>query len=95
MKNGGRIPWNVIAIFEIFKNYCLVGKYHMNCDQKFLLEQWSNITQLQLQISNESINSDRKSCHARRIWHGDIMVADNEEVEEMDASELHAKRLNA
>ena len=28
------------------------------------------------------------------IWKGDIMVADIEELEEMDASELHARRLN-
>ena len=29
------------------------------------------------------------------IWKGDITVADIEEMEEMDASELHARRLNA
>ena len=29
------------------------------------------------------------------IWKRDIMVADIEEMEEMDASELHARRLNA
>ena len=29
------------------------------------------------------------------IWRGDIMVADIEELEEMDASELYARRLNA
>ena len=28
------------------------------------------------------------------IWKGDIMVADIEELEKMDASEIHAKRLN-
>ena len=33
--------------------------------------------------------------HAVRIWKGDIMVADIEELEEMDASELHARRLKA
>ena len=33
--------------------------------------------------------------YAGRIWKGDIMVADIEELEEMDASEIHAKRLNA
>ena len=31
----------------------------------------------------------------RRIWKGDILVADIEELERMDASEIHAKRLNA
>ena len=30
-----------------------------------------------------------------RIWKADIMVADNEELEKMDASEIHARRLNA
>ena len=29
------------------------------------------------------------------IWKGDIMAADIEEVDQMDASELHARRLNA
>ena len=29
------------------------------------------------------------------IWKGDILVADIEELEEIDASELHARRLNA
>ena len=33
--------------------------------------------------------------HAGGMWKGDIMVADIEELEQMDASELHARRLNA
>ena len=32
---------------------------------------------------------------AGETWKGDLMVADIEELEEMDASELHARRLNA
>ena len=32
--------------------------------------------------------------HAGGIWKGDIMVADKEELEEMDASELHARKFN-
>ena len=35
------------------------------------------------------------ALYAGRIWKGDIMVADIEELEEMDASELHARRVNA
>ena len=31
----------------------------------------------------------------KRIWKRDILVADIEELEEMDVSELHARRLNA
>ena len=34
-------------------------------------------------------------CPRGRIWKGDIMVADIEKLEQMDASELHARRLNA
>ena len=33
--------------------------------------------------------------YALRIWKGDSLIADIEELEEMDASELHARRLNA
>ena len=33
--------------------------------------------------------------YAGGIWKGDIMVADIEELEKMDASEIHARRLNA
>ena len=54
--------------------------------------------------SQESINLKRKSyldcsldtlCDAEGIWKGDIMVADIEELETMDASEIYSKRLNA
>ena len=33
--------------------------------------------------------------YAVRVWKGDILVADIEELEKMDASEIHAKSLNA
>ena len=33
--------------------------------------------------------------YAGRIWKGDMLVADIEELEKMDASEIHAERLNA
>ena len=35
------------------------------------------------------------ALHALGIWKGDILVADIEELEKMDASEIQAKRLNA
>ena len=31
---------------------------------------------------------------AQGIWKGDVIIADIEELEEMDASELHARRFN-
>ena len=36
-----------------------------------------------------------RALHAGGTWKGDILVADVEELEKMDASEIHAKRLNA
>ena len=33
--------------------------------------------------------------YAGRIWKGDIITADIEELQQMDASELHTRRLNA
>ena len=33
--------------------------------------------------------------YAGRIWKGDVLVADIEELETMDASEIYSKRLNA
>ena len=33
--------------------------------------------------------------HAGRIWKGDILISDIEESEKMDASEIHANRINA
>ena len=35
------------------------------------------------------------ALHAGGIWRGDILVADIEELEKMDASEIHARRLKA
>ena len=34
-------------------------------------------------------------CLRIEIWKGDIMIADIEELEEMDTSEIRARRLNA
>ena len=73
-------------------------------DQSFRLVHWLSITLFLRKTSQESINLERKSfldcsldtlCTVRRIWKGDIMVADIEELETMDASEFYSKRLNA
>ena len=37
----------------------------------------------------------RYALYAGRIWKGDVLVADFEESERMDASEIYSKRLNA
>ena len=99
------------TICETFKISCLMGKLHTKDvlenhlkDQSFHLVHWLSITQFLRKTSQESINLERKSyldyssdtlCTRVRIWKGDIMVADIEELETMDASEIYSTRLNA
>ena len=73
-------------------------------DQSFRLVHWLSISLFLRKTSQESINLERKSyldlflgyaLYAVRIWKGDIMVADIEELETMDASAIHSKRLIA
>ena len=73
-------------------------------DQRYRLEQWSIITLSMRKTYRDNINFGKKvlpgiffGCvfYAGRLWKGDIVVADIAELEEMDASELHARRLNA
>ena len=35
------------------------------------------------------------ALYAERIWKGDVLISDLEELETMDASEIYSKRLNA
>ena len=72
-------------------------------DRLFHLVHWLSIKLSLRRISQESINLARKSyldCSSdtlctRRIWKGDVLIADLEELETMDASEIYSKRLNA
>ena len=75
------------------------SEYHFTA-QLFRSEQWSNVTLFLLTSYRDYINWVLKYClvfffgyvlSAGGIWQGDIMVADIEELEEMDASELHAR----
>ena len=73
-------------------------------DQSFRLVHWLSITLSLRKTRQESINLERKSyldcssdtlCARGEIWKGDTTVADIEELETMDASEIYSKRLNA
>ena len=110
MKIGGQIPWNAILICETFKISCLMGRPQMRDvlgnhlkDRSFRLVHWLSITLLLRKTSQESINLERKSylgcsfdtlCSRGRICKTQL-VADIEELETMDASEIYSKRLNA
>ena len=72
-------------------------------DQSFRLVDWLSITLFLRKTSQESINLERKSyldcssdtlCTRGGIWKGDVLAADLEELETMDASEIYSKRLN-
>ena len=69
------------------------------------LEQWSNTTLFLLKDLSRQHQFGPKvlpgkycsvtyASHGEELWKGDIMVADIEELEDMDASEIHARRLN-
>ena len=111
MKIGGQIPWNAYTYLRKFKISSLMGRPHMKDvlgnhlkDRSFRLVHWLSITLFLRKTSQESINLERKSyldcsldtlCTRVGIWKGDILVADIEELETMDASEIYSKRLNA
>ena len=111
MKVGGQILWNVTPICETSQIYCLMGRRPMKDvlgnhlkDLLFHLVHWLSITLYLRKISPESINLERKffldlflgyALYAGGIWKGDVLIADLEELETMDASEIYSKRLNA
>ena len=70
-------------------------------DLLFHLVHWLRITLSLRRTSQESINLERKSylqlfvgyaLYAERTWKGDVLVADLEELETMDASEIYSKK---
>ena len=111
MKVGGQILWNVTPICETSQIYYLMGRRRVKDvlgnhlqDRSFHLVHWLSVTLSLRKTSQESINLERKSyldcsldtlCTRVRIWKGDILAADIEEPETMDASEIFPERLNA
>ena len=109
--NGGRTPWSATAICEHIQDLLSCGKtpherrfgipftrpvipfgamveYH-----PISAKDQSRLHQFGVKVLPGIFLDD--VLFAERIWKGDIMVADIEELEEMDASELQARRLNA
>ena len=111
MKIGEQFLWHVTPICQTSQIHYLMGRHPMKGvlenhlkDQSFRLVHWLSITPFLRKTSQDSTNVVRKSnldCSldslliAGRIWKGDIMVADIEELETMDASEIYSERLNA
>ena len=105
MKKGGRILWSVTAICETFQISCLMGK-HPN-EQRFGEPFEGPIIPFGSMVEYHPISAkDLSRLHQfgkkvlpwiflGYVWKRDILVADIEELERMDASETHARRLNA
>ena len=108
MKNGGQIPWNAKPICETFRISCLMGKHHTRDvlenhlkDRSFRLVHWLSITLISAKDQSRIHQFGKKvlpglflgyALCAEGIWKGDILVADIEELETMDASEIYSKK---
>ena len=82
MKNGGRIPWNVVVPFGATVEYHPISAKDMPRLHQFRPKVLPGRFLGYVLYSGE-------------IWQGDIKVADIEELKQMNASEIHARRLNA
>ena len=105
MKIGGQSPWNAIPICEIFKISCLVGRLHTkdvleNLFKGPIIPFGSLVEYYPISAKNQSRihQFGRKvlpglflgdALYATGIWNGDILVADIEELEAVDASEIY------
>ena len=111
MKVGGQIRWNVFPICETFKISCLMGRLHTKgvFGEPFkgpIIPSGSLVEYYPISAKDQSrIHQIGKkvfpglflgyALYAGGIWKGDIMVADIEVLETMDASEIYSKRVNA
>ena len=101
---------NVTAICEKSQIYDLMGRRPMKdvlgnhlMDRLFHLVHWLSITfYCERSVKNPSIWKESLTWIVPRIrserggiWKGDVVIADLEELETMDASEIYSKRLNA
>ena len=106
-----QIPWHAKLMWEIFKISCLMEDSTRKTfwrtfwwtNHSVWFAGWVFARFLR-KTSQESIKFGKKvlpglfsgyALYARGIWKGDVMVADIEELETMDASETSSKRLNA
>ena len=108
MKIGGQIPWNATPICETSQISYLMGRRPMKDvlgnhlkDRLFQLVEYHPFTakdQSRIHQFGKKVLPGLflgYALYAGGIWKGDVLIADLEESETMDASEIHAKRLNA
>ena len=111
MKVGGQILWNVTPICETSQIYYLMGRRPMkdvlgNLFKGPIIPFGSLVEYHPITAKDQSrIHQFGKkvlpglflgyALYAGGIWKGDVLIADLEELETMDASEIYSKRLNA
>ena len=103
MKVGRQILWNVTPICETSQIYYLMGRRLMkdvSCnhlkDRLFHLVHWLSITyNCEGLVKNPSIWKESLTLDCSSDTLCTQLVADLEELETMDASEIYSKRLNA
>ena len=111
MKISGQILWNVIPICDTSTDLLSDGKtpYERRFGQPFkgpIIPCGSLVEYHPFTAKDQSrIHQFGKkvlpglflgyALYARGFWKGDVLVADLEELETMDASEIYSKRLNA
>ena len=111
MKVGGQIPWNVTPICETSQICYLMGRRFMKdvfgqpCKGPII--PFGSLVEYHLITAKDQsrIHQFGKkvlpglflgyALYVGRIWKCDVLVADLEELETMDASEIYSKRLNA
>ena len=103
MKKVGLTPWNVSVDLLSDGRTPYERRFGVPLKARlYRLEQWSNVTLSLRRTYRDYLNSVLKSCQdipwicvARGVWKGDVLVADIEELEKMDASEIHATKPKA
>ena len=111
MKVGGQILWNVKSICETSQIYYLMGRRPMKDvlgnhlkDRLFHLVHCVEYHPITAKDQSRIHQFGKKvlpglflgyALYAGGIWKGGVLVADLEELETMDASDIYSKRLNA
>ena len=108
MKIGGKFLWNAVPICETFKISCLMGRHHIKGgSENFSKDRLSRLVEyFPISAKDQSrIHQFGKKVfpglffgyvlYAERIWKGDVLVADLEELDKMDASEIYSERFDA
>ena len=92
------IPWNLASLVKVSPGI-IVHQRHTDQTQTGLLkEQCANLNKGHLRFCCNQVwmkIGGQIPRNAVGIWKGDVLVADLEELETVDASEIYSKRLNA